>query len=65
LYGPIYHRLVLHTRPLTPGQVTTVLDLAFAGLRPDRSPTTPRTLRAASSGDAATREDVGGGRARA
>lgn len=34
LYGPIYHRLLLHTRPLVPEQVTTVLDLVFAGLRP-------------------------------
>jgi hypothetical protein len=34
LYGPIYHRLLLHTRPLTPDQVTSVLELAFTGLRP-------------------------------
>jgi AcrR family transcriptional regulator len=33
LYGPIYHRLLLHTRPLDPEQVTTVLELAFLGLR--------------------------------
>ena len=33
LYGPFYHRLLLHTHPLDPEQVTTVLDLAFAGLR--------------------------------
>ncbi len=34
LYGPIYHRLLLHTRPPGPEQVTTVLELAFRGLRP-------------------------------
>jgi hypothetical protein len=34
LYGPIYHRLLLHTRPLAPGQVTAVLELAFRGLSP-------------------------------
>jgi AcrR family transcriptional regulator len=39
LYGPIYHRLLLHTRPLDGEQVTTVLELAFAGLRaPERRP---------------------------
>jgi AcrR family transcriptional regulator len=32
LYGPIYHRLLLHTRPLAPDQITTVLELAFRGL---------------------------------
>lgn len=34
LYGAIYYRLLLHTPPLDPEQVTTVLELAFAGLRP-------------------------------
>jgi hypothetical protein len=34
LYGAIYYRLLLHTRPIDPGQVRTVLELAFAGLRP-------------------------------
>jgi AcrR family transcriptional regulator len=39
LYGPIYHRLLLHTRLLDGEQVTTVLELAFAGLRaPKRRP---------------------------
>jgi hypothetical protein len=35
LYGPIYHRLLLHTRALTGGQVESVLDLVFTGLRPE------------------------------
>jgi AcrR family transcriptional regulator len=34
LYGPIYHRLLLHTRPLAPDQVESVLELAFSGLSP-------------------------------
>jgi Tetracyclin repressor-like, C-terminal domain len=37
LYGPIYHRLLLHTRPPGASQVAAVLDLAFAGLHPDGS----------------------------
>jgi AcrR family transcriptional regulator len=46
LYGPIYHRLLLHTRPLAPDQVTTVLETAFRGLSPDGTP--PRSRRRAS-----------------
>ncbi|HEY7075803.1 MAG TPA: TetR/AcrR family transcriptional regulator [Solirubrobacteraceae bacterium] len=38
LYGPIYHRLLLHTRPVSAEQVPTVLELAFRGIGPDRSP---------------------------
>jgi AcrR family transcriptional regulator len=34
LYGPIYHRLLLHTRPPSSEQVDAVLDLAFHGLGP-------------------------------
>jgi AcrR family transcriptional regulator len=34
LYGPIYHRVLLHTRPPDADQVTTVLELAFRGLSP-------------------------------
>jgi AcrR family transcriptional regulator len=34
LYGPIYHRLLLHTRPPDADQVTTVLETAFRGLSP-------------------------------
>jgi AcrR family transcriptional regulator len=33
LYGAIYYRLLLHTRPLEPGQVDADLDIAFRGLR--------------------------------
>ena len=33
LYGSIYYRLLLQTRPLVPAQVDTVLDLAFDGLK--------------------------------
>lgn len=32
LYGPIYHRLLLHTRLPSAAQVRTVLELAFRGL---------------------------------
>jgi AcrR family transcriptional regulator len=65
LYGPMYHRLLLHTRPLTPEQVTTVLDLGFAGLRPDDSPKPRRTRRATRSRAATTAKDPAGERARA
>lgn len=33
LYGAIYYRLLLHTRPLEPEQIDTALDIAFEGLR--------------------------------
>jgi len=33
LYGAIYYRLLLHTRPLEPEQIDAALDIAFAGLR--------------------------------
>lgn len=33
LYGAIYYRLLLHTRPLEPEQIDAVLDIAFEGLR--------------------------------
>jgi AcrR family transcriptional regulator len=33
LYGAIYYRLLLHTRPLTLEQVDAALDIAFEGLR--------------------------------
>jgi hypothetical protein len=46
LYGPIYHRLLLRTRPLSPDQVTTVLELAFGGLGPKRSRPASRARRA-------------------
>jgi AcrR family transcriptional regulator len=64
LYGPIHHRLLLHTRPLTPAHVTAVLDLAFVGLRPDRSETAPHSPLAARRKAATTSSDAGG-RARA
>lgn len=34
LYAPLYYRLLLHTRPVTPDQVTGILDMAFTGLAP-------------------------------
>ncbi|HEY2672792.1 MAG TPA: TetR/AcrR family transcriptional regulator [Rugosimonospora sp.] len=34
LYAPLYYRLLLHTRPVTPEQVDGILHLAFTGLRP-------------------------------
>lgn len=37
LYGPSHHRVLLHTRPLDAGQVTTVFELAFRGLSRDPS----------------------------
>jgi AcrR family transcriptional regulator len=33
LYGAIYYRLLLHTRPLEPAQIDAALDIAFRGLR--------------------------------
>lgn len=33
LYGAIYYRLLLHTRPLKPQQIDRALDIAFNGLR--------------------------------
>lgn len=34
LYAPLYYRMLLHTRPVTPQQVDHILDLAFTGLAP-------------------------------
>jgi AcrR family transcriptional regulator len=34
LYGPLYYRLLLHTRPITQAQVDAILDLAFTGVGP-------------------------------
>ena len=33
LYGAIYYRLLLHTRPLKPQQIDAALDITFEGLR--------------------------------
>jgi AcrR family transcriptional regulator len=33
LYGAIYYRLLLHTRPLEPAQIDAALEIAFNGLR--------------------------------
>jgi hypothetical protein len=33
LYGAIYYRLLLHTRPLESEQIDAALDIAFRGLR--------------------------------
>lgn len=37
LYGGLYHRLLLRTRPPSPEQVATILDLVFDGLRPSQT----------------------------
>ncbi|TYB45690.1 TetR/AcrR family transcriptional regulator [Actinomadura chibensis] len=34
LYAPLYYRLLLHTRPVTPEQVAGIIDMAFEGLAP-------------------------------
>jgi AcrR family transcriptional regulator len=34
LYGPLYQRFLLRTRPLPPGHAVRVVELAFAGLLP-------------------------------
>ncbi|MEV4533712.1 TetR/AcrR family transcriptional regulator [Asanoa sp. NPDC049518] len=34
LYGPIYYRALLHTRPPSPAQADEILRIAFAGLAP-------------------------------
>ncbi|SDT42751.1 TetR/AcrR family transcriptional regulator [Microlunatus soli] len=36
LYGVIYYRLLLHTRPLDDDQIDAVLEIAFSGARPGR-----------------------------
>ncbi len=33
LWGAIYYRLLLHTRPLEPEQIDAALDITFRGLR--------------------------------
>lgn len=38
LYAPLYYRLLLHTRPVTPKQVPTMLSLAFNGVGPQAGP---------------------------
>ncbi|WP_242883850.1 TetR/AcrR family transcriptional regulator [Actinomadura litoris] len=35
LYGPLYYRLLLHTRPPSLKQVSEILDIAFSGLSPE------------------------------
>jgi AcrR family transcriptional regulator len=42
LYGPLYHRFLLGMRPPDSEQVTTVLELAFAGLRAQKRRSTKR-----------------------
>ena len=54
LYGAIYYRLLLHTRPLTLDQIDEALEITFNGARPKRRvPASPRkrksTKRDASS----------------
>jgi AcrR family transcriptional regulator len=41
LYGPVYHRLLLHSGPLTPDYVARVVDMGLAGLRPVPGPRPP------------------------
>ena len=36
LYGPLYYRLLIRTRPITEDQPAAVLALAFGGLTPSR-----------------------------
>ena len=33
LYGAIYYRLLLHSRPLEPAQIDAAVDIVFKGLR--------------------------------
>ncbi|MFC6162781.1 TetR/AcrR family transcriptional regulator [Kribbella jiaozuonensis] len=37
LYAPLYYRLLLHTRPVSKSQVTTILDLALNGATADKN----------------------------
>jgi AcrR family transcriptional regulator len=37
LYAPLYYRLLLRTRPITPHQIDHILELAFHGLHSPRS----------------------------
>jgi AcrR family transcriptional regulator len=41
LYGAIYYRLLLHTRPLELEQIDAALDIAFKGLRSSEQAQTP------------------------
>ncbi|MEU4191391.1 TetR/AcrR family transcriptional regulator [Kribbella sp. NPDC026611] len=38
LYAPLYYRLLLHTRPVSPTQVDTILSLVLAGVSSDKQP---------------------------
>jgi AcrR family transcriptional regulator len=42
LYGPLYYRFLLRTRPATPEQVTTILSLTFDGLHHGPGADVPR-----------------------
>ncbi|MEH1127802.1 TetR-like C-terminal domain-containing protein [Micromonospora sp. CPCC 206061] len=37
LYAPLYYRMLLHTRPITPDQVDRILELAFTGIAARRA----------------------------
>ncbi|MFC4048476.1 TetR/AcrR family transcriptional regulator [Actinomadura syzygii] len=41
LYAPLYYRLLLRTRPVTPEQVTEIIAMAFEGLAPPGRDGTP------------------------
>ena len=48
LYGPLYYRLLIRTRPITEDQPAAVLALAFGGLTPSRPDTPPEASAAVS-----------------
>ena len=38
IYAPMYYRLLLHTRPVKPAMVDSILRLSFEGLAPTKKP---------------------------
>ncbi len=38
IYAPLYYRLLLHTRPVKPAMVDSILRLSFEGLAPKKTP---------------------------
>ncbi len=45
IYAPLYYRLLLHTRPVQPAMIETVLRLAFEGLAPMKAGREIRSAR--------------------
>jgi len=67
LYGPVYHRLLLHSGPLTPPYVSRVVDMGLGGLRPapgERPVARPEISPSRESSNVGSAEAPRGGRSR-